>query len=111
MNGLLLLTIALAYFAAGYAFYGGYLNRLFGIDDRRSTPSETKNPGVSGTLFAIVPPGRPSDPDAGPSHLLHGAVLFQGLIKVQHALHRQKGLLADILGHLDIVSLRAFQSG
>ncbi len=46
MNGLLLLTIALAYFAAGYAFYGGYLNRLFGIDDRRSTPSETKNDGV-----------------------------------------------------------------
>jgi len=46
MNGLLLLTIALAYFAAGYVFYGGYLNRLFGIDDRRSTPSETRNDGV-----------------------------------------------------------------
>ena len=46
MNGSLLFCIALGYFALGYWLYGGYLCRLFGINEKRPTPSKTKFDGV-----------------------------------------------------------------
>ncbi len=46
MNGSLLLCIALAYFVAAYLLYGGFLSRLFGVDDKRPTPAVIINDGV-----------------------------------------------------------------
>ncbi|MGN1393336.1 MAG: carbon starvation protein A [Succinivibrionaceae bacterium] len=46
MNGMLLLCIALAYFVVCYWLYGGFLNRVFGIDKDRQAPAITRYDGV-----------------------------------------------------------------
>lgn len=39
MSGLVLLAAAIVIYGLGYRFYGGFLSRLFGIDDSRPTPA------------------------------------------------------------------------
>ncbi len=46
MNGALLIIIGGIGFAAAYVLYGGYLQRLFGIDPSRKTPAHTKEDDV-----------------------------------------------------------------
>lgn len=46
MNGTLLLFIVTIVFALGYRFYGGFLARLLGIDNRVKTPAHRLEDGV-----------------------------------------------------------------
>ena len=46
MNGAVLLIIAVAAFACGYAFYAKFLERKLGVDFSRPTPAHTKRDGV-----------------------------------------------------------------
>ena len=46
MTGCLLFCICLAYFVLAYFFYGGFFSRLFSIDPKNPTPSETQFDGV-----------------------------------------------------------------
>jgi carbon starvation protein len=46
MNGMMLLCVALGYFALCYWLYGGFLTRLFGIDNSRQTPAVTRYDGI-----------------------------------------------------------------
>ena len=46
MTGSLLFCICLAYFVVAYFLYGGFLSRLFSIDPKNPTPSETQFDGV-----------------------------------------------------------------
>jgi carbon starvation protein len=46
MNGSLLILISLIALALGYFVYGGWLSRLFQLDDRRPTPAHSRGDGV-----------------------------------------------------------------
>ena len=46
MNGLILLVCALLYFALGYKFYGGFIARLFKVDNSIPTPAVVNQDGV-----------------------------------------------------------------
>ena len=46
MNGLILLVCALLYFALGYKFYGGFIARLFKVDNSIPTPAVVNHDGV-----------------------------------------------------------------
>lgn len=46
MNGAILLVGGAILFVLAYFIYGGYLKRLFGIDNERPTPAHTKQDGV-----------------------------------------------------------------
>jgi carbon starvation protein len=46
MNGGILLIGGILWFSLGYLFYGRYLRRLFGVNDKRATPAHTQNDGV-----------------------------------------------------------------
>ncbi|MFW6170140.1 MAG: carbon starvation protein A [Planctomycetota bacterium] len=46
MNGAILLMVGAVLFALAYVFYGGFLQRLFGIDPTRKTPAHTKQDGI-----------------------------------------------------------------
>lgn len=46
MNGATLLIVGAVMFALAYVFYGGFLQRLFGVDATRETPAHTKRDGV-----------------------------------------------------------------
>ena len=46
MNGLILLVIALLYFAFGYRIYGRFIARLFKVDNSIATPAVVNNDGV-----------------------------------------------------------------
>lgn len=46
MTGSLLFCICLAYFVVAYFVYGGFLSRLFSLDPKNPTPSETQFDGV-----------------------------------------------------------------
>ena len=42
----LILLISLVFFALAYRFYGGFMDRRCGIDDKRATPAHTHQDGV-----------------------------------------------------------------
>ncbi|MGM0489097.1 MAG: carbon starvation CstA family protein [Planctomycetota bacterium] len=46
MNGATLLIAGAVLFALAYVFYGGFLQRLFGVDPTRETPAHTKQDGI-----------------------------------------------------------------
>ena len=46
MNGLLLLIVVIVIYAAAYALYGRFLEKLFGLNKLRLTPAHTKRDGV-----------------------------------------------------------------
>ncbi|MGY5266418.1 carbon starvation CstA family protein [Paraclostridium bifermentans] len=46
MNSLTLLLISALILFIGYVFYGGYLAKKWGVDDKRKTPAHTKYDGV-----------------------------------------------------------------
>ncbi|MBN2571042.1 MAG: carbon starvation protein A [Ignavibacteriales bacterium] len=46
MNGIELLIIAIVFFGFGYIFYGKFLTKKLGIDNKISTPSHTMTDGV-----------------------------------------------------------------
>lgn len=46
MNSAFLLIIAIVVLTAGYFFYGGFLNRIFGVDPSKPTPAHTHKDGV-----------------------------------------------------------------
>lgn len=46
MNGAILLIVGAVLFAFAYVLYGGFLERLFGVDPARKTPAHTKQDGI-----------------------------------------------------------------
>ncbi len=46
MNGAILLTLALAAFGTGYLFYSRFIEKVLGVDPKRSTPAHTKRDDV-----------------------------------------------------------------
>jgi carbon starvation protein len=46
MNGVLIIVIALVALACGYKFYGKWLEKLWGIDDKLPTPAHSMEDGV-----------------------------------------------------------------
>ena len=45
-------SIALVILVLGYIFYGKYISRMFGVDEKRQTPAVTKNDGVD---YIVMP--------------------------------------------------------
>ena len=46
MNGLVLLSIAVGVFLAGYFLYARMLERILGVDPSKETPAHTRRDGV-----------------------------------------------------------------
>ncbi len=46
MNASWILLISILFFYAGYRFYGGYVSRVFGLEQDRPTPAETQYDGT-----------------------------------------------------------------